>query len=69
MTKITLKAARVNKGYTQKVAAEKLGFSAESLASYEKGKTFPNTIRLEKIQEVYDITYNDIIFLKLESSV
>lgn len=64
--KITLKAARVNKGYTQKEAAEILGISRESLANYEKGNTFPNAEKLGRIETLYDISYDDIIFLKRE---
>lgn len=36
---ITLKAARVNKGLTQREAAKTLGISESTLFGYEKGKT------------------------------
>ena len=60
---ITLKAARVNKGLTQKEAAKLIGVSAPSLANYEKGKSFPNVPTLKKIEEVYGVSYADVIFL------
>ena len=34
--KITLKAARVNAGLTQKEAAKKIGISYQTLSDYEK---------------------------------
>ena len=60
---ITLRAARVNKNYTQKVAAERLGISESTLLNYEKGKTFPSQPVIVKMEELYELTYNDIIFL------
>lgn len=60
---ITLKAARINKGLTQKQAAKCIGVRVETLAKYEKGKTFPNVPILQKIEHVYEIEYKDLIFL------
>lgn len=60
---ITLKAARVNKGLSQKKAAELLGISESTLFNYEKGKTFPPQPVIVKMEEVYGLSYNDIIFL------
>ncbi len=65
---ITLKAARVNKNLTQKEAAKLIGISAPSLAKYESGDRFPNIPTLKKMEEVYGVSYNDIIFL-LDSTV
>ena len=48
---ITLKAARVNKGLTQKEAAKLIGISEPSLVNYEAGKTFPNVPTIKKIEE------------------
>ena len=42
MTKYTLKAIRMNNGKTQIEAAKDLGIRVETLANYEKGKSFPN---------------------------
>ena len=61
--KITLKAARVNMGLTQKDVAEKLGISKESLANWEKGKTHPKINILMDLCELYNIPLESI-FLK-----
>lgn len=60
---ITLKAARMNKGYDQGKAAELIGISADTLSNYERGKTFPDVPILKRIEEVYGIKYDDINFL------
>lgn len=60
---ITLKAARLNKGYDQNEAAKLIGISPDTLSNYERGKTFPDIPILKKIEEVYDIKYDDINFL------
>lgn len=61
--KITLKAARVNRNLSQKKAAEMIGVSESTLLNYEKGKTFPREPIIKKIEEVYIVSYNDIVFL------
>lgn len=61
--KITLAAARVNKGYTQKELAELIGISHYTLLKWEKGKSFPKVPQIQKLEELLGITYNDIIFL------
>lgn len=66
---ITLRAARVNKGLTQKAAAEKLGIAVDTLGMYERGKTFPDVLVIKKIEELYDVSYNDIDFLCLDKTV
>lgn len=60
---MTLKAARVNKGLTQSEAAELIGISTDTLSNYERAKSFPDIPTLKKIEEVYSVGYNDIIFL------
>lgn len=61
---MTLKAARVNKNMTQKQAANELGVTSETVRSWEKGKTFPNTEQVRKIEEVYGLTYAEIDFTR-----
>jgi len=61
---MTLKAARVNKNLTQKQAANELGVTSETVRSWEKGKTFPNTEQVRKIEEVYGLTYAEIDFTR-----
>ena len=60
--KLTLKALRINKGYTQEKAAELIGISVETLGKYEKGITYPDIPILKKIEEIYDTKYDNINF-------
>lgn len=60
--KLTLKALRINKGYTQEKAAELIGISVETLAKYEKGITYPDIPILKKIEKTYDTKYDNINF-------
>lgn len=59
---ITLKAARVNKGLTQAEAAKSLKIAVDTLRQYELGNTFPDVPMIRKIEELYDVSYNDIDF-------
>lgn len=60
--KITLKAARVNVGFTQKEAAEKIGVTEYTVFNWEKGRSFPNVKNLKAIEEAYRVSYQDLIF-------
>lgn len=60
--KITLEAARVNAGFTQKTAAELLHVDRSTLRSWEKGITSPTWKKLNEIEELYKID-KDYIFL------
>lgn len=62
MKKFSLKAARVNAGYSQKEAAKILCISNKTLCSWENGKTFPDQPMIEKLCELYEITYDLIDF-------
>jgi DNA-binding transcriptional regulator YiaG len=59
---VTMKAARVNAGLTQKQAGEKLNVSRDTIRSWEQGKSFPDTMQIALIEVVYDTKYDDIIF-------
>ena len=63
MTKMTLKALRVNANLTQEVAAEKIGVTQKTLSNWENGITYPNQKQIEKICTVYGTTYDCINFL------
>lgn len=67
MIKLSLKGARVNAGYSQKDAAEKLGVSNATLCSWENGESFPNVKYVDKICELYGVSYDDISFLPNDS--
>ena len=60
---MTLRSLRVNKNLTQVESAEFIGVTPETIGKWEKGITFPNVPQLEKIQQLYDVNYNDINFL------
>ena len=60
--KITLEAARVNAGYSQKEAARKLHVDPFTLRSWEKGKTSPTLKKARELEALYGISL-DYIFL------
>ena len=59
---ISLRAARVNAGLTQKEATLKLGISKETLQNYEKGITAPTMQRVDEISELYHYPKDYIFF-------
>ncbi|HGI7714138.1 TPA: helix-turn-helix transcriptional regulator [Streptococcus pyogenes] len=60
---MTLKMLRVRDNLTQEVAAKALGISPSTLSKWESGKSFPDVLDINKIENLYRINYNDIIFL------
>lgn len=62
--RFTLKTARDAKNLTQIDAAKELGLSVSTLRNYENGKTFPDAEMIEKIENLYGVTYDQIIFLQ-----
>ena len=60
---MTLKAARVNKNLTQAEAAKQIGVTEDTISNWERMKSFPNVPQIRKIEEVYGVPYNDLIFL------
>lgn len=58
--RISIKAARVNAGMSQKDAALALGISKDTLGNWEKGKTAPRATMLTKFSEVYQIPIDAI---------
>lgn len=60
---ITMKAARVNAGYTQSQAAKLLEISKNTLIAYEAGRAAPKITTAKKMAELYNLSVNDIIFL------
>ena len=62
----TLKTARELRGLKQSEAAEKIGVSVDTLSNYERGKSYPDIPTLRRIEEVYGLSYNELIFLPLD---
>lgn len=61
--KISMRAARVNKGLTLAQAAEKLGCALLTVWKYETGKTKPDAEMIEKMVRLYGIPYRNINFI------
>lgn len=64
--RFTLKTARERMGLTQENAAKLIGISTDTLGNYERGKSYPDVPVLRKIEEVYGIPYERLIFLPLD---
>ena len=58
--RISLKAARVNKGMTQKEVATALRTTKKTIGAWESGKTMPKLNKIEAICALYDVKYDDI---------
>lgn len=56
--KITLKALRVNAGYTIEKASKKLNISSVTLRNYETKKTIPNMEVLNKMLKLYNAKFS-----------
>lgn len=66
--KITLAAARVNAGLTQKQAAENLNVSRETVCKWENGKVSPTADKIDAICTLYRIAYDNLIFFKTNNA-
>jgi transcriptional regulator with XRE-family HTH domain len=59
---LTLKAARVNKGFSQRKAAKGLLINEATLSQYELGKRYPDVQVIKRMEILYGIEYKDINF-------
>lgn len=66
--KLTLKAARVNAGYTQKEVANIIGINYQTLGRYEKNSSDISIGTLKKIISLYNVD-TDNIFLGPTSEI
>ena len=66
---ITLKAARVNRKLSQREAAKLIGISVDTLSNYERGSRFPDVPIITRIEQIYGVSYADIIFYPLTNNV
>lgn len=64
--RMTLKTARELAKLTQAEAAKRIGVTPDTIGNYERGKSYPDIPVLRKIEEVYGVNYNDLIFLPLD---
>ena len=60
---ITLRSARVNKGLTQVKAAELIGITPDTLSNYERGKSYTDVPIIQRMEQVYGVSYSELIFL------
>lgn len=60
--RITLKAARVNAGLSQREAAARLGVCRETLGNYEAGITVPDWNVVRRMERVYGLPADNIFF-------
>ena len=61
---LSMKAARVNAGYTQECAAKELKISKTTLSSYENYKTIPDVRICVEMARLYHQPVGDIIFYR-----
>lgn len=59
----TLRQCRTFLNLSIKDAAARIGIYPDTLANYEKGKSFPDVPIIKKIEDAYEIPYSRIIFL------
>ncbi|MDY5481949.1 MAG: helix-turn-helix transcriptional regulator [Veillonella caviae] len=59
---ITLEAARVNAGYSQKEAGELFGVHYQTIAKWEEDNTKMPFDMVKKISDIYGIEHNHIFF-------
>lgn len=58
--RISMKAARINKGLTQQDVAIALHVTKKTIGSWETGKTKPKLDKIEPLCLLYGLTYDDI---------
>lgn len=67
MVKLSIRAARVNVGLSQKEAAERIGVSNKTLGNWENGTTFPPADKILVLCELYGVSYDNLNFLPTDS--
>lgn len=61
--RLTLKAIRINNGWSREEAAKLFEVSKDTISNYENYKTYPDVPVIENILKVTGLKYDDIIFL------
>lgn len=69
MARITLRAARVNAGYSQETAASLLKISPYTLSNWERGVSMPKANQIDLICNLYGVTFDMLIFLPNKSAL
>ena len=60
---ITLRAARMYVPLSLKLACDSIGVSVDTVGNWERGNSFPDSWQIKRIEEVYHIRYDNLIFL------
>lgn len=63
MNKITIRAARVNKGLRQKELAKLLKVSNKTVSNWENGRSVPKADKIESLCAILEMPYDQINFL------
>ena len=61
---ITIKAARVNSGFTQTEVAERVKKTKNTIASYESYTTIPDIKTAQEMADMFGMTLDDIIWVQ-----
>jgi DNA-binding XRE family transcriptional regulator len=61
---ITIKAARINAGFTQMDVAKRVNKTKNTIASYESYTTLPDIKTAQAMAEMFGMTLDDIIWTK-----
>lgn len=61
---LTLKMLRAKHNLTQEEAGKKVDVSEGTWRNWETGKSFPDVQKIIKIEEEFNVKYDDIIFLQ-----
>ena len=60
--KFTLRAARVFNDMTQEEAAQMLGITPNTLGRYERGKSYPDILMVKRMEKLYGVPYDRLLF-------
>lgn len=66
MEKYTLRTARDRTGLSLAKAAQALEVNVDTLANYEKGVTYPNVPVIRKMLDLYQVSFDQLIFLGID---
>ena len=47
---------------TQQEAADKIGVTVDTIGNWERAKSFPNALQIRRIEEIYGVPYDGLIF-------
>lgn len=50
------------KNWSQVTAAQQIGVSVDTWGNWERKRSFPDVLHIQRIQEVFNVVYDDIIF-------